>query len=263
MSEAMQDVKPALEKKFDKLREPFAAFISAQATASGFLLFALLAAMFVANSPLADQLAALQSFKAGFVFGGNHYVWSLQHLVNDGLIAIFFFLIGLEIKRELLAGELQDRRRVALLLSAALGGMLVPAGLYLLINTVSSGGILAGWGIPMATDTALAIGVLVALAARVPRSVVAFLVGVAIIDDIGAILVIALVYTEQLDWPALLAALGAFATWSRTSMPTRSMSRYWGTGPRTIRSHRSNAWHRRPLRRCGGGKTASSCRWRC
>ena len=206
----MQDIKPILEQRLDSLREPFAAFIGAQATASGFLLLALVAAMLVANSPFAGQLVLLQGFELGFVFGQQRFTWSLLHLVNDGLIAVFFFLIGLEVKRELLAGELQDSRRVVLLLSAAFGGMLAPAGLYLLINTFG-GGVVAGWGIPMATDTALAIGVLAALAARVPRSVVAFLVGVAIIDDIGAILVIALVYTDHLAWPGLLAAVGSVA----------------------------------------------------
>jgi len=206
----MQDYKPRLEQRLDSLREPFAAFIRAQATASGFLLLALIGAMLVANSPFAQQLVSLQDYELGLVFGQQEFTWSLLHLVNDGLIAVFFFLIGLEVKRELLAGELQDIRRVGLLLSAALGGMLAPAGLYLVVNSLG-GGVVAGWGIPMATDTALAIGVLAALAARVPRSVVAFLVGVAIIDDIGAILVIALVYTDRLAWPALLAAIGSIA----------------------------------------------------
>jgi len=202
----MQDLKPTLERQLDTLREPFAAFIGAQATASAFLLCALVAALIAANTPLAQDLAVLQHFKLGFVIGDYTAEWSLLHLVNDGLIALFFLLIGLEIKRELLAGELHNKQRVGLLLSAALGGMLVPAGLYLLINGLSLKGLAIGWGVPMATDTALAIGVLAALAARVPRSVVAFLVGVAIIDDIGAILVIALVYTAELDLLAIAVA---------------------------------------------------------
>ena len=204
----MHEFKPTLERRLDDLREPFAAFVSAQATASGFLLFALLAALWVANSQLADWLTSLQHFPLGILFGDRVVEWSLLHLVNDGLIALFFFLIGLEVKRELLAGELQEPRRVGLLLSAALGGILVPASLYLLINLFADNGLAAGWGIPMATDTALAIGVLAALAARVPKSVVAFLVGVAIIDDIGAILVIALFYTAQLDLAAMSVAGG-------------------------------------------------------
>ena len=158
----MQDIKPKLEQRLDSLREPFAAFIGAQATASGFLLLALVAAMLVANSRFAGQLVSLQGYELGFVFGQQQFTWSLLHLVNDGLIAVFFFLIGLEVKRELLAGELQDSRRAGLLLSAALGGMLAPAALYLVVNSFG-GGVVAGWGIPMATDTALAFGVLAAV----------------------------------------------------------------------------------------------------
>ncbi len=204
----MQDLKPKLEKQLDPLREPFAAFIGAQTTASALLLFALLAAILVANSTVSGVLENLQHYRLGIVIGDHTLAWSLLHLVNDGLIAVFFFLIGLEVKRELLVGELQDSQRRGLLLSAALGGMLVPAGMYLAFNAWSAEGVSTGWGIPMATDTALAIGVLAALGTRVPRSVVAFLVGVAIVDDIGAILVIAVVYTKSLDIVALSAALG-------------------------------------------------------
>lgn len=203
----MEELKPKLEKQLDNLREPFAAFIGAQTTASAFLLLALVAALVIANSEMAGLLEAMRDFTLGVVYQGHIVEWSLLHLVNDGLIAIFFFLIGLEVKRELLAGELQQRQRVALLMSAALGGMLAPAGLYLAVNSAFGGGVSTGWGIPMATDTALAIGVLAALSSRVPRSVVAFLVGIAIVDDIGAILVIALVYTHQLDTTALGIAL--------------------------------------------------------
>lgn len=206
----MHDPKTTLEKQLDNLREPFAAFIGAQTTASTVLLLALLAALAVANSGLAERLLALQDYQLGLVVGGRTVALSLKHLVNDGLIAVFFFLIGLEIKRELLAGELQEARRMALLLSAALGGMLVPAGIYLAINGLSGQGEMRGWGIPMATDTALAIGVLAALGRRVPHTVFAFLVGIAIIDDIGAILVIAVVYTESLDLVAMAGALALF-----------------------------------------------------
>ena len=102
--------------------------------------------------------------------------------------------------------ELQHLERIGLLISAAIDGMLIPAVFYLLINLSLENGEINGWGIPMATDTAIAIGVLAALAARVPQSVVAFLIGVAIIDNIGAILVIAFFYTDQLTWSALVAA---------------------------------------------------------
>lgn len=206
------DIRPNLERQVDRLIEPFKAFIGAQTTASAFLLLALVAALAAANSPLGDHYEALRHYRMGLVLGGQAYSWSLLHLVNDGLIALFFFLIGLEVKRELLAGELREGGRVRLLLGAALGGMLVPASLYLVFNLALPGGRIDGWGIPMATDTALAIGALAALGSRVPHSVVAFLVGLAIIDDIGAILVIALVYTERLALPALAAALALLAT---------------------------------------------------
>lgn len=202
----MEELKSDLEAQVDSLREPVATFIGAQTTASAFLLIALFAALVAANSPYADDLESIKHFPLGVVFGQQTIEWSLLHLVNDGLIALFFFLIGLEVKRELIAGELQDSSRVGLLISAALGGMVVPAGLYLALNTGLSDGVISGWGIPMATDTAIAMGVLAALAARVPKSVVAFLVGVAIIDDIGAILVIAFVYTEQVAWHFLATA---------------------------------------------------------
>lgn len=203
----MEQLKPKLEQQVDRLRGPFWAFIGAQRTASAFLILALVAALLVTNSPYADLLPDLQAFSLGLIFGGTTYEWSLLHFVNDGLIAIFFFVIGLEVKRELLAGELRDRERVGLLLSAALGGMMVPATLYLAFNLGSAQGLIDGWGIPMATDTAIAIGILAALGSRVPRSVVAFIVGVAIVDDIGAILVIAFAYTQQVCWVWL-----AFAT---------------------------------------------------
>ncbi len=195
-----------LERRAEKLWNPFRAFIGAQTTASALLLLALLAALFMANSPLAETLEHLSHFELGFVVGGNTVTWSLLHLANDGLISLFFFLIGLEVKRELLAGELKDTDRVKLLAGAALGGMVVPAILYATVNASMGGGVPHGWGIPMATDTAIAIGVLAALGSRVPKSVIAFLVGVAILDDIGAILVIALVYTETLHITPLLVA---------------------------------------------------------
>jgi len=205
-------VKLELEKQVDKLRGPFASFVKAQTTASTFLLLALFAALIIANSPYAHELTALQHLSLRLGIGERSFEWSFLHLVNDGLIALFFFLIGLEIKRELVAGELRDLARVGLLLSAAMGGMVVPAGLYLAINANLDGGIVDGWGIPMATDTAIAIGVLASLGTRIPRSVVAFLVGVAILDDIGAILVIAFVYTEQLSWSAMSMA-GLLMLW--------------------------------------------------
>ncbi len=197
-----------LQRQLDRLRDPFSKFVGAQSTASALLLLALFAALFMANSPWRESYEALKHFPLGLLIGGEAFEWSLRHLVNDGLIALFFLLIGLEFKRELLAGELTDPARVRFLAAAAIGGMVFPALIYLSINLFSADGQVDGWGIPMATDTALAIGVLMALGPRVPKAVIAFLVGLAIIDDIGAILVIALFYTEQISISALLLAAG-------------------------------------------------------
>lgn len=228
--ESDKAVTPGLQRRLDRLREPFKEFIGAQATASGILLLALLAALALANSPLSEQYEALKHYPLGLVIGGEVHEWSLRHLVNDGLIALFFFLIGLEFKRELLAGELHDRARVRFLAAAAIGGMVLPASVYLGINLISGDGQLDGWGIPMATDTALAIGVLMALGSRVPRSAVAFLVGLAIIDDLGAILVIAFFYTEQVVMSSLALSallLGALLLFNRAGL---RHPLFYGTG---------------------------------
>ncbi len=131
---------------------------------------------------------------------------SLVHWVNDALMTIFFFVVGLEIKRELVTGELRDRARAALPAVAAVGGMVVPALLFVAVN-VSGGGRLDGWAIPMATDIAFAVGVLALLGARVPSSLKVFLLTLAIVDDIGAIVVIALFYSSGVDALWLLAAV--------------------------------------------------------
>lgn len=136
---------------------------------------------------------------------------TLVHWTNDGLMVIFFLMIGLELEREIYNGELSNLRSAMLPIFAALGGMLVPAGIYLLINSTAEGGDTAGAGIPMATDIAFALGALSLLGNRVPLSLKVFLTGLAVIDDLGAILVIAIFYTDTLNWVNLGAALGIFA----------------------------------------------------
>ncbi|HWJ97018.1 MAG TPA: Na+/H+ antiporter NhaA, partial [Acidimicrobiales bacterium] len=130
---------------------------------------------------------------------------SLQHVVNDGLMALFFFVVGLEIKRELVAGELRDRRVAVLPAVAALGGMVVPAGIYVTLNTGGHGS--HGWGIPMATDIAFALGVVALLGRRVPAPLKVFLLTLAIVDDIGAIVVIAVFYSDGIRWTWFIEAL--------------------------------------------------------
>ncbi len=133
----------------------------------------------------------------------------LRHLVNDGLMAIFFLVVGLEVKRELTIGELSTRQAALLPLFAAVGGMVVPAAIYLAVMGGADGS--RGWGIPMATDVAFALAALAALGSRVPTTLVAFLLGVAVIDDIGAILVVAFYYTDAIALGWLALAVGTFA----------------------------------------------------
>jgi NhaA family Na+:H+ antiporter len=161
-------------------------------------------AMVWANSPWEHGYHALWETGVTLRIGAWDATLTLHQLVNDGLMAVFFFLVGLEIKREVLVGELARPRQAALPVAAAIGGMAVPALLYLLLNRHGDG--LRGWGIPMATDIAFALGVLALVGSRVPASLRVFLSALAIADDLGAVLVIALFYTATVSWSALGAA---------------------------------------------------------
>ncbi|MBN3471267.1 Na+/H+ antiporter NhaA [Pseudomonas savastanoi pv. phaseolicola] len=177
-------------------------FFAAEVAGGLILMAAALAALIVANSPLADSyFAALHTVLAGM---------SVEHWINDGLMAIFFMLVGLEIKREMLAGQLASWSQRALPGFAALGGMVVPALIYVAFNWGQPDTI-GGWAIPAATDIAFALGVLSLLGKRVPLSLKIFLSALAILDDLGAVLIIALFYTSDLSIPMLLAALGSIA----------------------------------------------------
>lgn len=177
-------------------------FFAAESAGGLVLMAAALAALIVANSPLADSyFAALHAVFAGL---------SVSHWINDGLMAIFFMLVGLEIKREVLAGQLASWSQRALPGFAALGGMVVPALIYVAFNWGRPDTI-GGWAIPAATDIAFALGVLSLLGKRVPLSLKIFLSALAILDDLGAVLIIALFYTSDLSIPMLLAALGSIA----------------------------------------------------
>lgn len=143
--------------------------------------------------------------KLGFSFSNFEMKYSLQHWINDGLMAIFFFTVGLEIKREVLAGELSSVKKASLPIMAALGGMIFPAAIYILFN-FSNPEYKDGWGIPMATDIAFALGIISLLGKKVPVSLKIFLTALAIADDLGAVLVIAVFYTESIDLNALITA---------------------------------------------------------
>jgi NhaA family Na+:H+ antiporter len=185
---------------------PFQTFFALE-SASGLLLLAAAAvALAWANSPWAPSYFDL--WENHVVVGGGGFVLdkSLHHWINDGLMAVFFFVVGLEIKREVLVGELSSPRQAGLSVAAALGGMAVPAAIYATLNVGGAGA--AGWGIPMATDIAFALGVLALLGNRVPLSLKVFLTAIAIVDDLGAVVVIALFYTAEIAWSALgVAAL--------------------------------------------------------
>ena len=179
--------------------------IAHAATAGGLVLLASAAiAMVWANTPWAQSYHALWDTELTLGFGPLGARLTLHHVINDGLMAVFFFLVGLEIKREVLVGELASARQAALPIAAAMGGMVVPALLYLSLNGRSAGS--SGWGIPMATDIAFALGVLALLGSRVPSSLRVFLTALAIADDLGAVVVIALFYASTVSWPALAAA---------------------------------------------------------
>ena len=181
-------------------------FVHDEAFGGILLLACALVALGWANSPWRQSYADLWDAKVTLGTVQLNLTETLKHWVNDGLMAIFFFVVGLEIKREVLVGELASPRRAALPAVAALGGVFVPAALYLLVNGGRIGS--EGWGIPMATDIAFALGVMALLGDRVPLALKVFLTALAIVDDILAVLVIALFYTAGVDWSALAAGGG-------------------------------------------------------
>ena len=188
----------------DYLRRPFIRFTQIEASGGILLILATVSALLLANSQWGE---AYETFWHKELYIGTdffHIEMSLLHWLNDGLMAIFFFLIGLEIKRELLAGELSNFKQAILPFSAAIGGMVLPASIFTMLNYDQAG--MAGWGIPMATDIAFALGIIGLLGKRVPLGLKVFLVAFAIIDDIGAVLVIALFYTSNLNWDYLAIA---------------------------------------------------------
>jgi len=196
------------EKAFKKIATPFEHFIHAQTT-TGFVLMSMtLLALIIANSPLYETYLHIIHTKIEFNVGDWKLSHSLHHWINDGLMAIFFFMVGLEIKREVLVGELSNIKAAILPILSAIGGMLLPALIYLSINANTPHA--NGWGIPMATDIAFAISALVLLGKRVSPALVTFLVALAIVDDLGAVIVIALFYTQEIQMLPLMLAGGTF-----------------------------------------------------
>lgn len=177
---------------------PLQQFMSREKSAGIVLGVSIVVAMVLANSPWGESYLALFEHKLGFWFNGEPYLYhSLHHWINDGLMSMFFFVVGLELKREFIGGELSDVRNVLLPAGAAVGGMVVPAILYAAFNLGSPSA--GGWGIPMATDIAFSLAILYALGDRVPMAAKVFLTTLAIVDDLGAVVVIALFYTSEIS----------------------------------------------------------------
>jgi NhaA family Na+:H+ antiporter len=206
------------------------AFVQHEAAGGLVLILAALAALIVSNSPFAWLYDGLLDTAVGVHVGPLAIDKPLLLWINDGLMAVFFFLVGLEIKRELLRGELSTRAQAALPALAAVGGMAVPAVIYVAINAGDPSA-LRGWAIPTATDIAFSVGVLAVLGRRIPPSLKIFLLALAIIDDLGAIIIIALFYTEQLSPASLMpAAVGAVVLWALNARGVSRPAPYVLTG---------------------------------
>ena len=185
----------------EKIVRPFQAFAD-RASSSGILLIAAaIVALVWANSPWGESYTGLWGTKLSIGLGSFSIEEDLTHWINDGLMAVFFLVVGLEIKREILVGELSSPRRAALPIAAAIGGAVLPALIYVVITFGTEG--VSGWGIPMATDIAFALGVLALLGERAPLGLKVFMTALAIVDDILAVMVIALFYTSDVSWGAL------------------------------------------------------------
>ena len=212
-----------------RLTEPLERFLHIQ-TASGVVLLAAAAvAVVAANSPFSQQYLDFWKIKVGFSFGEFEFRHTLKHLINDALMTVFFFVVGLEVKRELVLGELRDLRQAVLPVAAAIGGMVAPAAIYLALQFGADGA--RGWGIPMATDIAFVVGCMALLGPRVPHSLRIMLLSLAIADDIGAILVIAVGYTEELQAVWLLVGfLGILGVSGLARVGVRSFGIYTASG---------------------------------
>jgi len=200
VTQSTQKVKSKEPRPIDIVLDPFLRFASAQASGGILLLAATVAALIWANLG-GQSYHHLFETRLGISFGSFELAKTLGHWINDALMVVFFFVVGLEIKRELIIGELSSPKKAALPAAAAVGGMLAPAAIYLAINFGKPGQ--AGWGVPMATDIAFTIGVLTLLGKAVPLPLKVFITALAIVDDIGAVLVIALFYSEDIGWGSL------------------------------------------------------------
>ncbi len=199
------DVTAPATPRIVRVLAPFRTFTSTAASGGILLFIATVVALVWANSPWRDSYSDLWATTLSIQAGGYGLEKTLSHWINDGLMVIFFFVVGLEIKREVLVGELASLRQAAFPIVAAVGGAIVPAGIYLALNGGTDAA--RGWGVPMATDIAFALGVLALLGSRIPTGLKVFLTALAIVDDLIAVLVIAFAYTESVSWDYLLGGL--------------------------------------------------------
>jgi NhaA family Na+:H+ antiporter len=217
------------EAMIDRLLAPVHDFLRIEAVSGIFLVVCTVIALVLANSPLAHPYEEFLHTKIGVAWGDGSFKLSLLHWINDGLMTIFFFVVGLEIKRELIAGELRDWRTALLPVAAAIGGMAAPASIYLLFESGTPGE--KGWGIPTATDIAFVVGILALLGKRVPLGLKLFLLTLAIADDLGAIIVIAAFYSSNIGMiPLLIAILGMGAVTIFQRLGVWSMPAYVAAG---------------------------------
>lgn len=188
----------------EKITYPIQEFLHKEASGGILLILFTIVALVWANSPFAESYHNFWHTNISINIGQIELEHSLHHWINDGLMVIFFFVVGLEIKRELLAGELSSIKKASLPIAAALGGMIFPAFIYTIFNLGKESA--SGWGIPMATDIAFVVGILALLGKRVPLALKIFILALAIVDDIGAVLVIAIFYTSQISFISLIIA---------------------------------------------------------
>jgi NhaA family Na+:H+ antiporter len=213
------------ERAADNVARPFQLFAQRQASGATVLLGCAILALAWANSPWAWAYEQMLGVPLAISLGEQTLRLDLRHWINDGLMAIFFFSVGLEIKREFLVGELAERRKAMLPIVAAVGGMVVPALIYAGFNFNGAGA--HGWGIPMATDIAFALGALAVLGSRIPEALKVFLVALAIVDDLGALLVIAIFYTPSIEWHGIaVIAVMLLALWEANRIGARRGSIY-------------------------------------
>lgn len=213
----------------DRFTKPFARFLKIEAAAGGLLLMAVLLALALANSPWQADFLGFWEIPIGLTFGALDFTRSLRHWINDGLMTLFFFVLSLELKREIVLGELRNPRQAALPFAGAVGGMVVPVSLYLVLMIGKPG--MYGWGTVMATDTAFVIGCLALFRNRIPPTLRLFLLSLAIFDDVGAILVVALGYGETMNYSALgLGLLGIGIVAGSARLGIRSITIYFLLG---------------------------------